>query len=416
MSELPDTEPTIETPAPQLAADSADAPEDPITDTDEAQANAAFDFESDEPAADIVSADVMDAPAATAAESIATPTAPEIEIKAASNQADAEPAAPAEQAEAPTPAPNIPAEALAQALESALSAPDLEAYREFLADYAEDGGHDLDAIAAALAIALVGFMNRPRRDKARGARDRRDKRDARVANERRPTEEGMTQYRIDVGRSDGVQPRNIVGALTNEAELSAGDIGYIKIFDRFSLVELPETIPQDDLDHLAEVWVCGRKMDIRLDDGPPEQEGGKNNAPSSRREKRPQGRGGPRNQRDGGGHGRGGRDGNRQQTRGNGGQGDNRRNRSPGNDERRQRPQGGSKMHDDNFGNRIDYTPKDRGRLHNIIYGDGIANVGQDNGGVPPGLGKSRRGPGGGFKGKRSGGGGGPARGRRRQD
>ena len=419
MSELTDTdtENPIENAEIQTVADHRDAPELPAEDAE--QANAAFDF-GQEPAAAMSEAATEEPAeehaAASAPRQIETqteddviesaPAEPEEPVSqaSASEESASEPAPKSEQESAESELP-IPVEALTQALDAALENPKQEAYRDFIEAYEDDSGHGIDAIAAALAVALADAMHNARRRKPHP--QRRDQKNH-SGSERRLPEEGMAQYRIDVGRSDGVQPRNIVGALTNEAELGAGDIGYIKIFDRFSLVELPEDIPQDELDHLGDVWVCGRKMGIRLDDGPPENDGGKPHPP--RRDKRPQqGRGGPRD-----GH----RGGARQQY---GGQG-NRRNRSQGDDARQGGGELRQKPQDDDFGNRIDYTPKDRGRLHNIIYGDGIANVGQDNGpgGAPSGPGKGRR-NGGGFKGKRSGGfagrgNGGPPRGRRRQD
>ena len=80
----------------------------------------------------------------------------------------------------------------------------------------------------------------------------------------------METYRIEVGRSHQVQPGNIVGAIANEAGIGSESIGKIKIFDRFSTVDLPEGIPQDSLDTLKNVLVAGRKLRIsRMDDSRP---------------------------------------------------------------------------------------------------------------------------------------------------
>ena len=62
-------------------------------------------------------------------------------------------------------------------------------------------------------------------------------------------------------------PGNIVGAIANEAGLGNGAIGKIKIFDRFSTVDLPNDISKDMIDALQDVFVAGRKLKIsRMND------------------------------------------------------------------------------------------------------------------------------------------------------
>ena len=92
---------------------------------------------------------------------------------------------------------------------------------------------------------------------ARGdARPERSKRSA------RGDEPGMERFRIEVGHSHNVQPGNIVGAIANEAELDSKHIGRIEIFDEFSLVDLPEGMPDDLMEHLQNVWVGGQRLRI----------------------------------------------------------------------------------------------------------------------------------------------------------
>ncbi len=92
---------------------------------------------------------------------------------------------------------------------------------------------------------------------ARGdARPERSKRSA------RGDEPGMERFRIEVGHSHNVQPGNIVGAIANEAELDSKHIGRIEIFDDFSLVDLPEGMPDDLMEHLQNVWVGGQRLRI----------------------------------------------------------------------------------------------------------------------------------------------------------
>jgi len=87
-------------------------------------------------------------------------------------------------------------------------------------------------------------------------------------------EEGMDRYRIDVGRTHGVKPGNIVGAIANEAELDSEHIGYIDINDDYSTIDLPSGMPKEVFQDLKRTRVCGQALNIAL------FEGNKNKAPS----------------------------------------------------------------------------------------------------------------------------------------
>ena len=105
---------------------------------------------------------------------------------------------------------------------------------------------------------------------------------------RRPHDDGvpMERYRVEVGREHGVQPGNLVGAIAKEGDLSGEHIGRIKIFDKFSLVELPEGMPHETYAHLREVWVCGQKLRLQLDDRRPAKET-RDKRPAFSKDKRP---------------------------------------------------------------------------------------------------------------------------------
>jgi ATP-dependent RNA helicase DeaD len=75
-------------------------------------------------------------------------------------------------------------------------------------------------------------------------------------------EQGMETYRIEVGKQHGVLPKNIVGAIANEAGLDSSAIGRVDIRDDHSLVDLPEGMPKKIFQHLRKVWVAGRKLQI----------------------------------------------------------------------------------------------------------------------------------------------------------
>lgn len=77
-------------------------------------------------------------------------------------------------------------------------------------------------------------------------------------------EVGMETYRVAVGHEHGVKPGNIVGAIANEADLDSKYIGRIQIFDNYSLIDLPEGMPKEVLQHLKKVWVAGQELRISL--------------------------------------------------------------------------------------------------------------------------------------------------------
>ena len=79
---------------------------------------------------------------------------------------------------------------------------------------------------------------------------------------RRPSEGDvdMVQYRIEVGSEHGVKPKNIVGAIANEAGLDSQFIGAVEISDQHSIVDLPDGMPKEIFRHLRKVRVCGRQL------------------------------------------------------------------------------------------------------------------------------------------------------------
>jgi ATP-dependent RNA helicase DeaD len=102
------------------------------------------------------------------------------------------------------------------------------------------------------------------------ARDDRASRDDRAPRERQargaPAIEprgALKPYRIAVGRDHEATPREIVGAIANEAGLASRYIGRIELFAQYSTVELPEDLPAAVLDVLRRTRVKQRALEIR---------------------------------------------------------------------------------------------------------------------------------------------------------
>jgi len=113
--------------------------------------------------------------------------------------------------------------------------------------------------------------------RARADRPARDESSPRPERRERRKEEGFETFRIAVGREHGAMPRNIIGAIANEAGLESGHIGRLEIHDGYSLIDLPQGMPADVFQHLKKVWVSGRTLDIRRyeDEAPSRPSGGK---------------------------------------------------------------------------------------------------------------------------------------------
>lgn len=72
----------------------------------------------------------------------------------------------------------------------------------------------------------------------------------------------METYRIEVGRSHGVEPGNIMGAIANEAHIDGRFIGRIVIRDDHSFVDLPSGMPKEIFRELQKVRVAGQQLQL----------------------------------------------------------------------------------------------------------------------------------------------------------
>lgn len=158
----------------------------------------------------------------------------------------------------------------------------IERFRDIVAHYVRN--HDVPEVDVAAALAVVAQGETPlllepdpepapRRERA----DRPDRGDRPAfgdrpeRGERRTPREGLSTYRIAVGKRHRVEPRQIVGALANEGGLRRDDFGAIKIMPDFSLVELPANLSRETLDRLADTRISGQLIELRPDAGRPQR-------------------------------------------------------------------------------------------------------------------------------------------------
>ncbi|MDX2494838.1 MAG: DEAD/DEAH box helicase, partial [Desulfuromusa sp.] len=153
-------------------------------------------------------------------------------------------------------------------ISAAMESEDLEFFEELIDAYQSEYDIGHRKIAATLAYLLQ--KERPLNpDEAfvEEVREERPERSTSPRRESKTSDDQMQTYRIEVGRKHGVEPGNIVGAISNEGKINSRDIGRIRLFDQFSLVDLPKDLSQDVLHKLKGVWVCDEQLQISPDAG-----------------------------------------------------------------------------------------------------------------------------------------------------
>jgi ATP-dependent RNA helicase DeaD len=72
---------------------------------------------------------------------------------------------------------------------------------------------------------------------------------------------------VGAGRSAGVRPQDLVGAIAGETGLAGRDVGAIEIHQRFALVEVPDSAADEVVRALRAATIKGRKVPVRRDRG-----------------------------------------------------------------------------------------------------------------------------------------------------
>ncbi|WP_062202313.1 DEAD/DEAH box helicase [Demequina salsinemoris] len=152
----------------------------------------------------------------------------------------------------------------------------IDRFRDIIAHYVEH--HDVPETDVAAALAVVAQGDKPlllgdedelptQSFSERGKQQRDRDGDRGPGGPGRRDSAGRITYRIEVGRRHKVEPRQIVGAIANEGGLDRSDFGAIKVNSTFSLVELPENLPQHVLDKLSRTRISGELIALKPDKG-----------------------------------------------------------------------------------------------------------------------------------------------------
>jgi ATP-dependent RNA helicase DeaD len=150
-------------------------------------------------------------------------------------------------------------------LQETLTDGELDEYKVVLAKLAE--AHDPTLIALA-AIKLAHEHGSPAEDDQEipdllTPRKPAEQRPPQRAG--RPPRPGMARLFFSVGRDAGLTPRDLVGAIANEAGLNSRDIGPIEIGDRYALVDVRDEACDYVVETMNDGRIKGRKVTVRRD-------------------------------------------------------------------------------------------------------------------------------------------------------
>jgi len=169
-----------------------------------------------------------------------------------------------------------------QQVSEVLESEDLSFFLNVIAGMEENNESDIREIAAALAylaqkdrplqmpdsgkpdFAQMSASGKPDPRPPRETREPRENR-GEILERRRDYAEGrLARYRIDVGREHMASPKDIVGAIANEAGIESRFIGQINLFEDYSTVELPADLSNEVIQILRRARVRQQALNIRL--------------------------------------------------------------------------------------------------------------------------------------------------------
>ncbi len=128
---------------------------------------------------------------------------------------------------------------------------DLELYLSLVQELADETGRDLAEIAAAAMSLARG--EKPLVAEAAAAMEPVSSR----------VDAGMVRLYINAGRSSGVRPADIVGAIANESGLAGRLIGAIDIFEDYALADVPSDSLAQVLASMMGATIRGREAGVR---------------------------------------------------------------------------------------------------------------------------------------------------------
>jgi ATP-dependent RNA helicase DeaD len=136
-------------------------------------------------------------------------------------------------------------EVLKEKLKVSLTSGDLADYRQVVAELLEE--QDVDSVdVAAAALKLWAKDLAPEEDQFGDTGG----------------EPGMVRLFLNVGRSHGIGPADVVRTVAEECGIPGNVVGLIKIFDRFTFVEVPKDVAQRVIETLNQTSWRGTQLNV----------------------------------------------------------------------------------------------------------------------------------------------------------
>ncbi|UOR06610.1 DEAD/DEAH box helicase [Hymenobacter aerilatus] len=114
---------------------------------------------------------------------------------------------------------------------------------------------------------------------------------------------GFTRLFVTMGKKDRIHPRDIVDLIAENTSLTAGKVGDISLYDKFSFVEVPSEFTEEITGALGRTSINGRPVSFNVatprQEGDAQQEGGRGGFGGGDRPRRTGGYGGGGDRRDG---------------------------------------------------------------------------------------------------------------------
>lgn len=171
----------------------------------------------------------------------------------------------------------------ADKVRSAVEDDDLGQYIQIVEELAGSGISVTDIAAALLKFEMTAdgktampsaaddaaFDRQERRAAGRGRNERGgnrhdDRRGGRGERGRHDRDRNMTKISIGLGKSAGIQPKHIVGAVANETGLPGHRIGRIEIAEKYATFDVPSEAAETVIDALNHTKIMGRKTTARI--------------------------------------------------------------------------------------------------------------------------------------------------------
>jgi ATP-dependent RNA helicase DeaD len=149
-----------------------------------------------------------------------------------------------------------------------LSNQDLSVFEELVLSYQKE--NEVDVLKMASALALMAQGSEPlllnEKDFKQNSFSDEDNNKVTISLDPEPLKEypqiPMRRYRIALGHKDNIRPGNILGAIANEAEISSDYIGTIQILQDFTVIDLPDEMPNETFEILKSTRIFNKTLNL----------------------------------------------------------------------------------------------------------------------------------------------------------